>query len=89
MSLRRGTDEHGYDGLMKGRMKLKEPALWETLPHAARLNMIEFHTETPSGPLRSIRFSKSVLKAKAGAFGFSEESFVGLGTHYFISFSKG
>ncbi|MDA8426341.1 MAG: class I SAM-dependent methyltransferase [Treponema sp.] len=54
----------------------------------ARLNLVEFHLDTPFGPPRSIRFSKEQLKALVEPRGFEEKISFDLGTHYFISFEK-
>lgn len=58
------------------------------LSSGSHVDMIEFYPDTPFGPPRSIRFSREVLKSKVESNGFVEESFIDMGTHYFISFKK-
>lgn len=56
------------------------------LANGAYLNMIEFKLDTLFGPPKSIRLSKDELKAKVESYGFIEEVYIDLNTHYFISF---
>ncbi len=63
-------------------------ALSGTLTKGAHLDLIEFHPETPFGPPKSIRFSKDALRSKVERFGFKQETFIELNTHYFSSFRK-
>ncbi len=62
--------------------------LSRSLPAGAHLDMIEFHPDTPYGPPKSIRFSSEALKSKIERFGFSQEAYIDLNTHYFVSFAK-
>lgn len=63
-------------------------ALSQKLPSKAQIIMIEFYPDTPFGPPKNIRFTKEELKSKVEAFGFIEENFLDLNTHYLISFKK-
>ncbi len=63
-------------------------ALSGTFRKGAHLDMIEFHPDTPFGPPKSIRFSKDALRSMVEPFGFKQETYIELGTHYFMSFRK-
>ena len=58
------------------------------LREGARLDLVEFHLDTPFGPPRDIRYSKESLKAKVEPHGFEEKASFDLGTHYFVSFER-
>jgi len=58
------------------------------LPGTAYLYLIEFKLDTMFGPPKNIRFTPEKLKAKIEPFGFMQEAFVDLDTHYFVSFKK-
>ncbi|MBB3186510.1 rRNA adenine N-6-methyltransferase family protein [Microbacter margulisiae] len=57
----------------------------QQLPNGAHLNLIEFKPDTPFGPPRHIRFSKEELKSTIEAYGFKEDAYIDLNTHYFVS----
>jgi SAM-dependent methyltransferase len=61
-------------------------SLSNKLANGAFLNIIEFKLDTLFGPPKSIRLSKEELKALVESYGFAEEAFIDLTTHYFISF---
>lgn len=50
------------------------------------LHFIEFKLDTPFGPPKRLRFSKDDLKEKAAIYGFVEQAYMDLDTHYFVSF---
>ncbi len=56
------------------------------LSEGTHLNLIEFKLDTPFGPPKSIRLSKEELETKVESYGFVEEAYIDLKTHYFISF---
>ncbi|MGC9151930.1 MAG: rRNA adenine N-6-methyltransferase family protein [Microbacter sp.] len=55
-------------------------------PDGVSLHFIEFKLDTLFGPPKRLRFSKEDLKEKVAFYGFVEQAYLDLDTHYFMSF---